>query len=67
MSVTCRRDLDELATVLLYSDSSESSSDEDIETAVVLLDAVFPPVDRPYRTHVCLDDLDKLQCERLFW
>lgn len=53
--------------MLLYSDSSESSSDEDIETAVVLLDAVFPPVDRPYRTHVCLDDLDKLQCERLFW
>ena len=58
--------MDELATVLLYSDSSESSSDEDIETAVVLLDAVFPPIDRPYWTRVCLDDLDELQCERLF-
>ena len=60
-----RRDLDELATVLLYSDSSESS-DDDIETAAVLLETIFPPVDRPYRTRVCIDDLDEVQCERLF-
>ena len=60
-----RRDLDELAILLLYSDSDDSS-DDDIEIAAVLVEVIFPPVDRPYRTRVCLDDLDELQCERLF-
>ena len=62
-----RREL-ELTTILLYSDSdsSDSSSDEDIETSVVLIDALFPEVDRQHRTRVCLEDLDEPQCKRLF-
>lgn len=64
---TFRRELEELAMVfLLDSDSSESSSDEDIETTAVLIDSLFPEVDHPHRTRVCLEDLDDSQCERLF-
>ena len=61
-----RRELCEVVQTLLYSDSTESSSSDDEDTAILLVHAAFPPKERLHWTRVCIEDMGEYECERLF-
>ena len=57
--------MNELFQALVYDDSSDGSSSDDEDTAL-LLHVAFPPSEAVHRARVCIEDLSEYECERLF-
>ena len=62
----CRRELNDLLEVMWYlNDSDSSSSDEEDMDLLVIQAIAFPPKSQQ-QTRICLDSISDLDCEQLF-